>query len=106
MVLQLDHIQQEMNIVVSFTELLENKQHAVEATRLQTKSLSAQKKACGIILKSLITFLENKKTFHTQGIRGIRRGSHVKLMHILCYIFIFVSFPYVWFPELLLCAEW
>jgi len=31
MVLELDHIQQTMNIVVSFTELhLENKQHAVE----------------------------------------------------------------------------
>jgi hypothetical protein len=28
MLLELDHIQQEMNIAVSFTELLENKQHA------------------------------------------------------------------------------
>jgi len=28
MLLELDHIQQEMNIMVSFTELLKNKQHA------------------------------------------------------------------------------
>jgi len=61
MVLQLDHIQQEMNIVVSFTEVLKTKQHTVEAARLQTKPLSAQKRACGIILKSQIKFLENKK---------------------------------------------
>ena len=49
MVLDLDHIQQEMNIVVSFTELLKNKESAVEAACLQTKPVSAQKKACGII---------------------------------------------------------
>ena len=62
MVLELDHVHQEMNIVGSFTELTENKRHAVEAARLQTKSLSTQKKACGIILKSQIKFLENKKS--------------------------------------------
>ena len=62
MVLQLNHIQQEMNIVVCFIELTKNKQHTVEATRLQTKLLSAQKRACGIILKSQIKFLENKRS--------------------------------------------